>query len=151
MATRIKPWHRLSPRDFKFIYQRVPRLCVDLVIRDRRGVILIQRDITPDKGRWHFPGGTIHFGETMSDAIRRFARDEAGLKVKVLKVLDAVEYFRGKRFGHIVSVTYLVRPISGRLHGGWQGRKVAFFKSLPKNTVVEQGRFLITHRLIRGK
>lgn len=150
MATRIKPWHRLSPRDFKFIYRRVPRLCVDLVIRDRRGIVLIQRDITPDRGRWHFSGGTVHFGESLEAAVRRFARDETGLAIKIVKVIDAVEYFRGKKFGHIVSVVYLVRPVSGKLHGSIQGRNLAFFKSTPRNTVPEQRRFLIKHRLISG-
>lgn len=150
MATRIKPWHRLSPRDFKFIYRRMPRLCVDLVIKDRRGILLIQRDITPDKGRWHFPGGTVHFGETLADAVKRFGRDETGLAVKIERIIGAAEYFRGARFGHIVSIVVLVRPRSGTLRGSAQGRRVAFFKSLPRGTVVEQRRFLIQHRIIRG-
>ncbi len=148
MTTRIKPWHRLVPRDFKFIYRRVPRLCVDLVIKDRRGIVLIQRDIIPDKGRWHFPGGTVHFGEPLTAAVERFARDETGLRVKILKVIDAVEYFRGKEFGHIVSIVYLVKPVSGALHGSWQGKRVRFFASLPKGMVVEQRRFLLRHKLI---
>lgn len=148
MTTRIKPWLYLSPRDFKFIYRRVPRLCVDLVIRDRRGIVLIRRDITPDRGRWHFPGGTVHFGETLSSAVRRFARDETGLTVKIFKVIDAVEYFRGKKFGHIVSIVYLVRPVSGTLHGSWQGKRVNFFRALPKGMVVEQRRFLLQRKII---
>lgn len=148
MATGIKPWHRLSGRDFRFIYRRVPRLCVDLVIKDRRGILLIRRDIMPDRGRWHFPGGTIHFGETLEAAVRRFARDEVGLRVKVIRQIDAVEYFRGQRFGHIVSVVFLARPIAGKLHGSWQGRRVAFFRALPKQTVAEQRTFLLRHKLI---
>lgn len=150
MATCIKPWHRLSDHDFGFIYRRVPRLCVDLVIKDRRGIVLIQRDIAPDKGRWHFPGGTVRFGETLEQAVHRFSRDETGLRVKIERAIAPVKYFRGERFGHIVSVTYLAGPIGGTLHGGWQGRRVAFFKSLPRNTVPEQRRFLIRQRLIKG-
>lgn len=143
-----RPRQKLSDRDFRFIYGRVPRLCVDLVIKDRRGIVLIQRDITPDRGRWHFPGGTIRFGETIADAIRRFARDEAGLRVKIVRIVGSAEYFRGRKFGHIVSVVYLVKPLAGRLRGGWQGRRVAWFKILPKNTVIEQRQFLLRHNLI---
>lgn len=148
MAMRIKLRPRLSEKDFRFIYGHVPRLCVDLVIKDRRGVILIQRDIMPDKGRWHFPGGTVRFGETLRQAVQRFARDEAGLRVKILFCLGAVEYFRGKKFGHIVSATYLARPIGGALHGSWQGKRTAFFQELPRNTVPEQAKFLIRNRLL---
>lgn len=145
---RIKPWHRLPGKEYHFIYHRVPRLCVDLVIKDKRGVVLIQRDIVPDRGKWHFPGGTIHFGETFEEAIRRFAKDETGLTVKAVREIGAVEYFRGKKFGHIVSITYLVRPLGGKLHGSKQGRNIAFFKKLPKNTVTEQGKFLSGRKLI---
>ena len=148
MATRIKPWQRLSLRDFRFIYRSVPRLCVDVIIRDRRGAVLIQRDIMPDTGRWHVPGGTVHFGETLEQAVRRFANHEAGLRVKILRCLGVVEYFRGKKFGHMVSATYLARPIGGTLHGGWQGRRVAFSRRMPRNTVPEQAEFLIANRLL---
>ena len=49
----------------------------------RRGVLLALRDFGPCKGLWHLPGGTVRFGEPVVDAVRRVARDELGLTVRV--------------------------------------------------------------------
>lgn len=147
-ARRRKARGRLSSRDFAFIFQRVPRLCVDVVIRDRRGVVLIKRDITPDRGKWHLPGGTVRFGEHLASAVKRFARDETGLEVAVLRGLGVNEAFRRGKTPHNVMATFLVRPRGGTLGGSWQGQRVRFFRSLPQNVVREQAALLRAHRLI---
>lgn len=140
----------LSQKDFDFIHQRVPRLCVDVVIRDRRGVVLARRDIYPDHGRWTFPGGTLRRGEKLAQAVQRFCRDETGLTVAIVKCLGPIEYFRPRdKIGHVVSIVFLARPTGGRLRGSWQGRRVSFFKSPPSPMAPEQRWFLIRQRLIR--
>lgn len=148
-ARSIEPHGRLSGRNFDFIFRRVPRLCVDVVIRDRRGVVLIKRDITPDRGKWHLPGGTVRFGERLVHAAQRFARDETGLEVAILRGLGVNEAFRRGKTPHNVMATFLVRPRSGTLGGSWQGRQVKFFRTLPRNIVREQASLLRAHRLIR--
>ena len=144
---RKRAW--LSDKEYRSIYRRVPRLCVDAVIRDRRGIVLSRRDIPPDKGQWHFPGGRVHMQERLEDALKRICREETGLKVRVEKIIGAIEYLKLGGWGHSVCVVYLVRPIGGKLRGSEQARNISFFKSLPRNAEAEVKTFLLANRLIR--
>jgi ADP-ribose pyrophosphatase YjhB (NUDIX family) len=144
----MKP-QKIPLKQFKSIYNKVPRLCVDLVIKTKKGIILSKRDIKPSRGMWHLPGGTILFGEKIIDTVARVAKEETGLKLKVKKVLGTMEYLPPKPHAHTVSVAYLVKPISGKLRGSNQGREIKFFKSIPKNTIKEQEKFLTNQRLLK--
>jgi len=66
---------KLPLKEFKTIYSKVPRLCVDLVIRNKQGTLLTKRDIPPDLGWWHFPGGTVLIGETLENTVQRVAKE----------------------------------------------------------------------------
>jgi ADP-ribose pyrophosphatase YjhB (NUDIX family) len=82
----------LPKAEFDWIFSRVPRLTVEVVIRSELGVLLSLRDIEPCIGLWHIPGGTVRFGEPAVDAVRRVARDELGLEVTVGELLGYIEY-----------------------------------------------------------
>jgi hypothetical protein len=83
----------LPKDDYDWIYSRVPRLSVEVVIATpERGVLLAERDIPPNVGAWHIPGGTVLFGEPVADAVRRVAQDELGLAVEVGELLGYIEY-----------------------------------------------------------
>jgi len=71
----------------------VPRLCVEVVIATpQRGVLLMRRDIPPNIGAWHIPGGTVLFAESVEKAVQRVALDELGLAVDVGELLGLIEY-----------------------------------------------------------
>jgi ADP-ribose pyrophosphatase YjhB (NUDIX family) len=57
-----------------------------------RGVVLSLRDSGPCRGLWHIPGGTVRFGEPLTDAVRRVAESELGLEVVVGRFLGYIEY-----------------------------------------------------------
>ena len=76
---------KLPYKEFLSIYRKVPRLCVDLVVKNKNGVLLTKRDIKPSKGMWHIPGGTILYDESVKDAIKRVAKEETGLKPVLVK------------------------------------------------------------------
>lgn len=57
-----------------------------------RGVVLTLRDIPPNEGAWHIPGGTVLFGEPLVEAVKRVALDELGLEVVVGELLGYIEY-----------------------------------------------------------
>lgn len=42
------------------------------------------RENQPEQGKWWFPGGRIHFGESRLDAARRKVKEECGLDVSDL-------------------------------------------------------------------
>ena len=62
------------------ILQSIPIPCVDLVVSDLSGkVLLLLRKNPPAAGHWWFPGGRVLFGETRADAARRKLQEECGL------------------------------------------------------------------------
>jgi ADP-ribose pyrophosphatase YjhB (NUDIX family) len=72
----------LTAEEFESIYSRVPRLTVDIVVRNSGGAVLLtKRTIPPCVGQWHLPGGTVRFGEALLDAVRRSAARELGIEV----------------------------------------------------------------------
>ena len=72
-----------TSEEFKTIYSKVPRLCVDLVIKTRKGIILTLRSLPTWYGMWHLPGGTILYKESLQDAIKRVAEEELGITAPV--------------------------------------------------------------------
>jgi 8-oxo-dGTP pyrophosphatase MutT (NUDIX family) len=88
-----RPAGWLPKAEFDRIFSRVARLCVEVVIvTPAREVLLARRDIPPNLGAWHIPGGTVLFGEPVADAVKRVARDELGLEVAVGELLGYIEY-----------------------------------------------------------
>ncbi len=144
----MKP-KRIPEKEFRYIYSKVPRLCVDLIIKNEQGLVLTYRDIEPYKNMWHFPGGTVLSGEKISDAVNRIAKEETGLKVKIVKVLGVMEFFLDKpKKYHTVSVGHLVEVVGGKISGSFQAKKVEFFKKVPKGTIREQKEFISKHKLL---
>lgn len=121
----------LSTREWHSIFKKVPRFCVDLIIKDKRGVVLAKREKTFGAGKWNLPGGTVLFGERIEDAVKRKAKEETGLRVKILKFLGIYEYKGKWNFGHPVSICFLCKPIGGRLKGNKYGTNIRFFKKMP--------------------
>ena len=136
-----KSSHRLSERVFRSIYSTVPRLCVDLIVMTKDGVVLSKRDIPPAKGMWHFPGGTVYFRERLTDAVKLVVREELGVRLRVEKKLSALEFSPQSGFGHAVSIVYLVTIVSGTLRGSWQAREVGAYWKPPRHMIPEHRRF----------
>lgn len=136
-----------SPEEFKEIYSRVPRLCVDLIIKiSGKGIVLSLRSINPYKGKWHFPGGTIFNREKIVDAIKRVAKEEAGISVKINKLLGYIEYpneiKNGRDFGYTISVVFLCSSAETNLKPNEEASDIKIFKELPRNLIKEQSGFL---------
>lgn len=134
---------RLLLEEYKFIYSKVPRLCVDLIIQTKEGVVLTKRDIKPYKGMWHLPGGTVLFRESIKSASTRIAKEEVGIKIKVKKVLGVLEFPREPNGFHAVSLGLLAIIASGKLRGSFQAEKVQIFRQIPKNTISGHKKFLL--------
>lgn len=105
---------KLAFNEFKTIYSKVPRLCVDLVIKNKQGVLLTKRNIPPDLGWLHFPGGTVLMREALKDTIQRVAKEELNTKVEIKKLLGFLEYNEG----------------------------IGYFNSIPEKTLPEVKKFL---------
>jgi len=145
---RTSGW--LSPKEYRYIYRRVPRLVVDLVIRRRQAVLLAKRDITPDRGKWHLPGGRVRLGERLEDAARRIAYEETGLEVKIGQMLGIIQYAsRGLRDLQSVGIVFPAGHSRGMIRGSRLGKTVAFHTKAPRPLVREHRAFLLKYHLLR--
>ncbi|MDO8570301.1 MAG: NUDIX domain-containing protein [Candidatus Daviesbacteria bacterium] len=136
---------RIPEEEFKYIYSKVPRLCVDIIIQSDHGVILSKRMIPPFKGMWHIPGGTVLNREKLEATAKRVALEELGLDIEINKLLGLIEYPEMDDEKHAVSIAYLITDFSGTPRGSNQGKEVKFFQELPENLIPAQKEFLEEH------
>jgi 8-oxo-dGTP diphosphatase len=61
-----------------------------VVIADER-VLLVRRASEPMRGEWSIPGGLLETGETMAEGVARELREETGLTVRVLELVEALD------------------------------------------------------------
>lgn len=141
-SKRRRPRGWLPKPEYDSIYSRVPRLCVEVVITaPERGVLLAVRDIPPNVGAWHIPGGTVLFAEPLVEAVKRVARDELDAEVEVGEVLGYIEYPSHHENGldspvGIAFATELASP-PDQLPEGCE-----WFTRLPDGLYAEQAQFL---------
>lgn len=139
-----------TTKQFIKIYEQVPRFCVDLLVQTKDGILLTKRNIFPCKGYWHFPGGTVYLKETLNKAIKRVAKEELNLDVKVIKNIGWMEFindYKQKGQKHMVSIAFLVRLKNSikNLKLDRQGSDVMFCKlpeDIPKHIVKEHATLL---------
>jgi ADP-ribose pyrophosphatase YjhB (NUDIX family) len=107
-------------------------LGVAAVIWNAQGcVLLIRRAKEPRKGQWSLPGGKLEFGETLVDGVRREVREETGLEVEILGLVDVAETIRDAEAGaaddHFVLIAYGARVVSGIAQAASDAAKARWF------------------------
>lgn len=142
-GTPSRPRGWLPKEEFFAIYRRVPRLCVEVVIvAPERGVLLKLRDIPPNVGAWHIPGGTVLFGEPLVEAVKRVARDELDIAVEVGELLGYIEYPSHYENGldSPVGLAFWTQPLT---EAGEAPAGSEWFTRLPDGLYAEQREFLV--------
>lgn len=137
---------RFTDEEYKNIYSQVPRVTVDLVVKNSQGILLSLRKKYGWEGQWHLPGGTIYLGETVMDAVARVAQEELGIAVAVQEFLGYNEYpseLTERGFGYSISLVFLCSPLSKEIVLDAGAGDYKFFASLPENTIAEQKEFLL--------
>ena len=136
----------LTQEEFESIYSKVPRLTVEVIVRDSSGAIyLTQRSIEPCGGQWHLPGGTVRFGEALSDAVRRVAKKELSIDVQKADNRGYIEYpshyrkFRDSPVGLVFEVT----DYRGDIMVNNEASNSGWFTKLPTGMHADQDDFLL--------
>jgi ADP-ribose pyrophosphatase YjhB (NUDIX family) len=96
------------------------------VIVERDGeVLLVRRRLNPRRGLWSFPAGFVDFDETPAEAAVRECREETGLEVEIVDLLDVIA---GAGHGEAdIVIVYRARWVGGRLKAADDVDRVAFF------------------------
>jgi len=99
-----------------------------VVIRDGQA-LLVRRGSEPLKGQWSIPGGTLELGETIAEGVVRELREETGLDVRVVDLIEVFERIfpgEGRPQYHFVILDYLCEAPNGTPQPGSDVTDVAF-------------------------
>ena len=76
-----------------FVFYLDPKLAVGTIIADSQNrVVLVKRAIEPGYGKWVFPGGYVDRGEEVEVAAIREAREEAGVDIRIDRLINIYSY-----------------------------------------------------------
>jgi ADP-ribose pyrophosphatase YjhB (NUDIX family) len=76
-----------------FIFYQDPKVAVATIIRDDSDrIVLVKRAIEPGYGKWVCPGGFVDRGEEVLAAAIREAREEAGVHIRIDRLLNVYSY-----------------------------------------------------------
>lgn len=92
---------------------------VGAILVDEHGkLFLAQRgpQARNERGLWEFPGGSVEFGETLAEALRREMLEEYGVQIKVGELLDVVDHILAGEGQHWVSPSYICQIVCGEPH-----------------------------------
>jgi 8-oxo-dGTP diphosphatase len=111
----------LTPADDRR-YPKRPLVGVGALIFDRERILMAQRAKPPLVGWWSLPGGALEIGELLADAVRREVREETGLEIEPLGVIEIFERIMRDEAGapeyHYVLIDYVCRVTGGTLQAG---------------------------------
>jgi 8-oxo-dGTP diphosphatase len=118
-------------------YPERPVIGVGGVLIHNGRALLIRRGSEPLRGEWSIPGGTLELGETLTEGVARELKEETGISVRVLELIEVFdriwteerqEIDAAKPRFHFVIADYLCERISGEPFAGSDATDVAFAK-----------------------
>lgn len=114
-------------------YPERPVAAVGAVVVDNGKVLLIRRGKPPRPGQWSLPGGGQELGESYIEAAIREVREETGLAIEVLGLIDVVDSITRDESGrvrfHYLLADVVARPVGGTLQAGGDASEARWFSS----------------------
>lgn len=89
---------------------------VGAIIVNEQGQLFLARrgeNAKNERGCWEFPGGSVEFGETLAEALKREMREEYGIEIEVGELLDVADHILPEEGQHWVSPTFICRISEG--------------------------------------
>jgi len=141
----------LTKKEFDAIYSKVPRLTVEVIVKNKDGAVyLTKRDIEPCKEQWHLPGGTVYFGESLSEAVKRIASKELNIEVREAENKGYIEYPSHYLNGldSPVGMVFEVIKFKGLLRVDNEASEGNWFIKLPNNMHADQDEYLVKNKYL---
>lgn len=108
----------------RWVHFPLPNLAATVVILHAGGVVLVRRDIEPDRGIWHLPIGHAEYGEEPAAAAVREGEEETGLRLGPARFLC---YTHGPSYGdpllYYLVLGFVAASVGGALTGSDEGRE----------------------------
>jgi len=119
--------------------------CVDLVIFKRKRVLLTKREINPYKGFWHLPGTIIRRNEKIEHAVKRAAKSELNVNVKIKNYVGCFESIN--KFRHDISLGFIVSiQNDSKIKTDFQSTDIEFYEKLPKKIPLHHKQIIVKAR-----
>lgn len=138
----------IEQKYFDLIKKSIPIPCVDLIVMNNEGqILMVKRNNEPAKGIWWFPGGRVYHGESRKTAAIRKLKDECGLKESNLMEMGTLEIFFDVKsedyLSHGISTIFLVKTIENKVvldsqSSEYSWKSIDEWKSIVSNDLLHQ-------------
>lgn len=80
-----------------------------LIVNDKGEIFITKRGVkaTNERGTWEIPGGKVHFGETLEDAVKREIKEEYGVDVVLTYQFPAQNHLIPEESQHWVPTCFI--------------------------------------------
>lgn len=140
-------------------YPDWPIVGVGAVVVREGTVLLVKRASEPLKGQWSLPGGAVEVGETLREAIKREVREETGIEINILDVIEVFDRInrdtQNRPRYHYVLIDFLCAAVAGSGQAGSDAEAVVWARpedfsryqlSEKASAIIEKGLALLRAR-----
>lgn len=110
--------------------KKLPKVIVSALVEKDGKFLLVKEILESGKEYWIIPGGGVEFGESMDEAVKRELKEETGLDIEVMKMIDFHEAVHVKYDYHTIVFLFHAKPLN---KGLVLGDKILDAKFFSKN------------------
>lgn len=111
-----------------FVHFTDPKVGVGVLIMKEGKLLLVQRVMAPEIGKWSIPAGYLDYGEDPQETAVREVLEETNLTVEITGLVDV--YYNPKarsQGGASVFILYRAKLLGGNLKAGDDAKAAQFF------------------------
>ena len=111
-----------------FVHFTDPKVGVGVLVMQEGKLLLVQRIMSPEIGKWSIPAGFLDYGEDPRETAVREVLEETNLTVEITGLVD-VYYNRDAvtQGGASIFILYSAKLLGGRLQAGDDAKAAKFF------------------------